>query len=135
MDAGIAFGKQYNLTLGVALTPAQMALLTSDMVWLVKQDVTLPNGSVQSVLVPQVYARVKKGDLDGSGALLSGNNLVLNSQNDLTNSGKILGREVTQINADTLNIGGFISGNQVNINARESISRPRGGYLCAERRR
>ncbi|NWA41857.1 hemagglutinin repeat-containing protein [Pseudomonas reactans] len=122
MDAGIAFGKQYNLTLGVALTPAQMALLTSDMVWLVKQDVTLPNGSVQSVLVPQVYARVKKGDLDGSGALLSGNNLVLNSQNDLTNSGKILGREVTQINADTLNNGGFIGGNQVNINARTDIN-------------
>ncbi|MFI3309376.1 two-partner secretion domain-containing protein, partial [Ewingella allii] len=122
MDAGIAFGKQYNLMLGVALTPAQMALLTSDMVWLVKQDVTLPNGSVQSVLVPQVYARVKKGDLDGSGALLSGNNLVLNSQNDLTNSGKILGREVTQINADTLNNGGFIGGNQVNINARTDIN-------------
>lgn len=60
MDAGVTFAKDYHLTPGVALTPEQMALLTSDMVWLVKQDVTLPDGSRQSVLVPQVYARVKK---------------------------------------------------------------------------
>ncbi len=61
MDAGVAFAKQYNLTVGVALTPAQMALLTSDMVWLVAREVTLTDGSVQQVLVPQVYARVKSG--------------------------------------------------------------------------
>lgn len=62
MDAGVAFAKQYNLTVGVALTPAQMALLTSDMVWLVAREVTLADGSVRHVLVPQVYARVKAGD-------------------------------------------------------------------------
>ncbi|WP_142838339.1 S-layer family protein, partial [Klebsiella pneumoniae] len=62
MDAGVTFAKQYNLMVGVALTPAQMALLTSDMVWLVAREVTLTDGSVQQVLVPQVYARVKAGD-------------------------------------------------------------------------
>ncbi|UWS34184.1 two-partner secretion domain-containing protein [Erwinia pyrifoliae] len=122
MDAGVTFAKDYHLTLGVALTPAQMALLTSDMVWLVRQDVTLPDGSQQSVLVPQVYARVKKGDLDGSGALLSGNNLVLNTGRDLTNGGKIAGREVTQINADTLNNSGIIGANRVNLNALTDIN-------------
>ncbi len=45
--------------------------LTSDMVWLVQQTVTLPDGSQQAVLVPQVYVRVRPGDLDGSGALTS----------------------------------------------------------------
>src|SRR5471032_689650 len=122
MDAGIAFGKNYTLTLGVALTPAQMALLTSDMVWLVKQDVTLPDGSVQSVLVPQVYARVKQGDLEGSGALLAGNNVALKTTHDLTNSGAILGREVTQLSADTLTNSGFIGGNRVRLNARIDIN-------------
>ncbi|MFO5928090.1 adhesin, partial [Klebsiella pneumoniae] len=34
MDAGVAFAKQYNLTVGVALTPAQMVLPASDMVFL-----------------------------------------------------------------------------------------------------
>ncbi|MGY3014234.1 adhesin HecA-like repeat protein [Ewingella americana] len=122
MDAGVTFGERYNLTLGVALTAEQMALLTSDMVWLVKQDITLPDGTVQSALVPQVYARVKKGDLEGSGALLSGNNVVLNSQRDITNSGNIVGREVTQINANTLTNSGFIGGNRLNINARTDIN-------------
>ncbi|HDV3413631.1 TPA: filamentous hemagglutinin, partial [Escherichia coli] len=63
MDAGIAFGKQYNLTPGVALTAEQMALLTGDIVWLVNTTVTLPDGSTQTVQVPQVYARVKPGDV------------------------------------------------------------------------
>ncbi|MCZ5750938.1 hypothetical protein O5207_05060 [Escherichia coli] len=49
MDAGIAFGKQYNLTPGVALTAEQMALLTDDIVWLVNTTVTLPDGSTQTV--------------------------------------------------------------------------------------
>ncbi|EJZ2567753.1 S-layer family protein, partial [Escherichia coli] len=64
MDAGIVFGKQYNLKPGVALTAEQMALLTGDIVWLVNTTVTLPDGSTQTVQVPQVYARVKPGDVN-----------------------------------------------------------------------
>jgi len=44
-------------------------------VWLVAQEVRLPNGSVQQALVPQVYARVRDGDLAPSGALIAGRNL------------------------------------------------------------
>ncbi|WP_336984957.1 hemagglutinin repeat-containing protein [Cedecea sp. USHLN005] len=130
MDAGVAFGKQYNLTPGVALTPQQMALLTSDMVWLVKQDVTLPDGSVQSVLVPQVYARVRPGDLDGSGALMSGGNIALNVKNDLTNSGHISGREITQITAENITNSGYLGGNRVSLQARTDINNI-GGTLQA----
>ncbi len=122
MDAGVTFGKDYNLTLGVALTAQQMALLTSDMVWLVKQTITLPDGTPQDVLVPQLYARVKSGDLDGSGALLAGNNISLNLSNDLTNSGQINGREVTQLTADSLNNSGFIGGDKVSLQARTDIN-------------
>ena len=33
MDNGITFAKRFNLTPGVALSPAQVAQLTSDIVW------------------------------------------------------------------------------------------------------
>ena len=65
MDAGLTFAKAMNLRPGIALSAEQMAQLTSDMVWLVTKEVTLADGSVQSVLVPQVYVRVQPGDLDG----------------------------------------------------------------------
>ncbi|WP_325911009.1 two-partner secretion domain-containing protein [Klebsiella aerogenes] len=122
MDAGVAFAKQYNLTVGVALTPAQMALLTSDMVWLVAREVTLTDGSVQQVLVPQVYARVKAGDLDGSGALLGGENVAFSVSRDVTNSGHIHSCGVTQLTAENIHNSGYIGGNQLTLNARTDIN-------------
>ncbi|ENZ8061145.1 two-partner secretion domain-containing protein [Klebsiella aerogenes] len=122
MDAGVAFAKQYNLTVGVALTPAQMALLTSDMVWLVAREITLTDGSVQQVLVPQVYARVKAGDLDGSGALLGGENVAFSVSRDVTNSGHIHSRGVTQLTAENIHNSGYIGGNQLTLNARTDIN-------------
>ncbi|WP_048696872.1 hemagglutinin repeat-containing protein, partial [Erwinia piriflorinigrans] len=44
------------------------------------------------------------------------------------NSGKIAGREVTQIDANTLNNSGFIGGNRVNLNALSDINNS-GGTL------
>lgn len=128
MNNGIAFGKEYGLELGVALTPAQMALLTTDMVWLVNQTVTLPDGSTQTVQVPQVYAKVKDGDLTGDGALLGGKQVVLNTRGDITNSGAIIGREVTQLTAQTLTNSGYIQGNRVDLRARQDIHNT-GGQL------
>ncbi|MEQ2019523.1 S-layer family protein, partial [Photorhabdus bodei] len=110
MDAGVAFGKQQQLTPGVALSPAQMALLTSDIIWLTNQTVTLPDGTTEVVTVPQVYARVRQGDLRSDGALLAGNTVALSSQGDITNSGTINGRDVTQLTANNLTNSGFIRG-------------------------
>ena len=96
MDAGIAFAREHNLTTGVSLSAEQMALLTSDMVWMVEQTVQLPDGSSQRVLVPQVYVRVKEGDVDGNGSLLAGNHVALQTAGDLNNSGSIAGRDTTE---------------------------------------
>ncbi|QIC88831.1 S-layer family protein [Serratia liquefaciens] len=87
MGQGLAFSQNYNLKIGVALTPEQMALLTQDILWLVNTTVTLPDGSQQDVLVPQVYARIQPGDLDGSGELIAGRNVNLNLGEGLFNSG------------------------------------------------
>ncbi|WP_301253515.1 hypothetical protein [Erwinia sp. PsM31] len=51
--------------------------------------VTSPNRTQQNVLVPQVYAKVKEGDLTGDGALFGGGSVALNAQKDITNSGTI----------------------------------------------
>uniref|UniRef100_UPI000AF15D4F hemagglutinin repeat-containing protein n=1 Tax=Limnohabitans sp. DM1 TaxID=1597955 RepID=UPI000AF15D4F len=40
MNSGLTYAQQWNLRPGIALSNAQMAQLTSDMVWLVSQDVT-----------------------------------------------------------------------------------------------
>jgi filamentous hemagglutinin len=89
LNAGAEFGRQYDLTIGVAFTEAQMSLLTTDMVWLVAQNVTLPDGTVQRVLVPQVYVRVADGDLRADGTLMAGASVTLQLQGNLTNSGSI----------------------------------------------
>ncbi|MGJ0481060.1 hemagglutinin repeat-containing protein [Pantoea agglomerans] len=123
MNEGIAFGKTYHLTPGVALTAEQMSHMTGDMVWLVTQTVQLADGSTQQVLVPQVYAMVQAGDVDSSGALLAGKNVSLKLSGDLTNSGRISGQQNTQILADNINnLGGIIQGNDVAVQARTDIN-------------
>ncbi|BEP41579.1 hemagglutinin repeat-containing protein [Variovorax sp. V15] len=124
MNAGVTFAKQYGLRPGVALTAAQMAQLTSDIVWLVEQTVTLPDGSAQRVLVPQVYVRVQPGDIDGSGALLSADSVKIKSSGDVTNKGTIAGRSLVSITADNVNNldGGRIAGGSVDIDARTNIN-------------
>jgi filamentous hemagglutinin len=129
MDAGIAYGKQLNLVPGVALTAEQMSLITGDMVWLVTQTVTLPDGSQQKVLVPQLFAKVQSGDLDGSGALLAGKNVSLNLSDDLNNSGRINARANTQVVAENINnLGGLIQGDSTALQARTDINNV-GGVL------
>lgn len=123
MDAAASFADTWNLRPGLALTPAQMAALTSDIVWLVEQDVALADGSTQKVLVPQVYVRVREGDLDGSGALLSGRNVDIALSGDLVNSGTIAGREVVRITAENVdNLSGRIHGGDVALQARNDLN-------------
>ncbi|EON5698826.1 hemagglutinin repeat-containing protein [Escherichia coli] len=131
MDAGIAFGKQYNLKPGVALTAEQMALLTGDIVWLVNTTVTLPDGSTQTVQVPQVYARVKPGDVNSAGALIAGRDMVMKLDGDLFNSGKQAGKQTVQLSAENIhNQAGTIQGANVSLTARTDINST-GGLLQA----
>ncbi|MBD9665678.1 filamentous hemagglutinin N-terminal domain-containing protein [Variovorax sp. VRV01] len=124
MNAGATFAKQYGLRPGIALTDAQMAQLTSDIVWLVEQTVTLPDGSTQRVLVPQVYVRVKEGDIDGSGALLSGRSVNMQFTGDITNdAGTIAGRNAVVLTGQNINnLGGRITGDDVSLTARNDLN-------------
>ncbi|WP_296223644.1 filamentous hemagglutinin N-terminal domain-containing protein, partial [Ralstonia sp. UBA689] len=122
IDNGVTYAKEWGLRPGVALTAAQMAQLTSDIVWLVEKDVTLPNGQTTKALVPQVYVRVKPGDLDGSGALIAGQSISLNLSGDVVNQGSIAGRDVVSITAENVkNLGGRITGGDVAVRARTDL--------------
>lgn len=58
--------------------------LTSDIVWLVSQNVTLADGSTQTVLVPQLYLRRVQGqDVQPTGSLIAGNNVDIQMQGNV----------------------------------------------------
>ncbi|NMM07118.1 filamentous hemagglutinin N-terminal domain-containing protein [Polaromonas sp.] len=134
MDSGLTFAKTHNLRPGIALSAAQMAQLTADIVWLVEQEVTLADGSRQKALVPQVYVRVREGDLNGSGALLAGKEININLTGNLTNSGTIAGRSIVALSADNLNnLAGRLNGDAVSVTARTDLNNI-GGTISANNR-
>ncbi|MDO9354446.1 MAG: nicotinamide-nucleotide amidohydrolase family protein, partial [Solirubrobacteraceae bacterium] len=122
LSAAVTHAKAHNLRPGIALTAAQMAQLTSDIVWLVEREVVLADGSKQKVLVPQLYVRVQDGDLKPDGALIAGDSVNLNLTGDLTNSGIIAGRTLVSLTAENLkNLGGRINGAAVALHARTDL--------------
>ncbi|WP_343239069.1 hemagglutinin repeat-containing protein, partial [Stenotrophomonas sp.] len=123
LESGATVAKGWGLRPGIALSAEQMAQLTSDIVWLVEQTITLADGSTTTALVPQVYLRVQPGDLDRNGALLAGANVDIKLQGDLVNQGDIAGRQLVSIDAGNIrNLSGAnISGQQVGLQARQDI--------------
>lgn len=131
LQSGTTFAKAHGLRPGVALSAAQMAKLTSDMVWLVEQNVTLPDGSVQAVLAPKLYVVARHGDLDAQGALLGADQIVFESDGDAYNSGTIAGRRLVKITAHDINhVAGNISGKAVGLEAKRDIN-VEGGTISA----
>uniref|UniRef100_UPI0035643F44 hemagglutinin repeat-containing protein n=1 Tax=Hydrogenophaga sp. TaxID=1904254 RepID=UPI0035643F44 len=132
MGAGATFAAAHQLRPGVALSAAQMAALTADIVWLVEQNITLADGSTTRALVPQVYVMVRPGDLHDSGALIAARDISLNLSGDLHNAGSIAGRRLTQISAENIhNLGGQIAGETTVLGARTDLNNT-GGSLSAQ---
>ncbi|MQQ99819.1 hemagglutinin repeat-containing protein [Glaciimonas soli] len=110
MDAGINYAQQFQLTPGIALSAEQMNSLTSDIVWLVSQNITLPDGTTQSVLVPVVYlSRLDAGDVSPTGSVMSGRNIDLSINGTLQNGGTLQSSNNTLIHATDINNTGTIS--------------------------
>ena len=123
MDNGLTVAKTFGLTPGIALSAEQVARLTSDIVWMENQTVTLSDGSTQTVLAPKVYALARKGDLNTSGGLISAEQVLLKLQNgNLTNSGTIAGRQAVLIQARNINSNGNIQADQIGLKAEKSIN-------------
>ena len=120
MESGLALPKP-SIAPGIALTGAQMAALTHDMVGMVEQDVTLPNGIHDRVLVPVVHlTRAHSEDLKPNGALIAGTDLQLQINGSLANSGTLMGSNRLAIAAtDIANRGGRIQSNDTSRQRRQ----------------
>lgn len=109
MNNGVTYAKEFSLTPGIGLSDAQMKQLTTDMVWLVSQTVTLPDGTQQSVLVPTLYlAQANTVDLQDSGALVAGNSVSMNATGNVNNSGHIVGDVATTVLGNNIVNSGVI---------------------------
>lgn len=120
MDSGIAYAREMNLTPGIALTKEQIAVLTSDIIWLEETDVTIA-GKTYKVLYPHVYLR-NNGDmkLDKEGNIISAKNLVIDAKNEIKNEGTLQGDTIILNSRDIENTGN-ITGSSVDLSALNDI--------------
>ncbi|OAU98986.1 hypothetical protein AO382_2253 [Moraxella catarrhalis] len=135
MDNGITAAKQFGYTLGNALTADQMANLTTDIVWLVKESITYTikdkDGNsitkTQDVLVPKLYLRsanIATGTLtpDGRYSAVSARNIDMQLTGNLDNNGNLIAKDTAAITANNVNNTGTIYGNFVAIKANNDIT-------------
>lgn len=126
MNNAVGVAQSFNLSVGVALTPAQMANLTQDIVWLV--NVTVDG---HQVLEPVVYLSAADAKrLAATGATIAGKNVILTASGDLTNNGTIAASQNAQLTASNLlNSGTISAGNNLSLTAAQNILN--GGTLHA----
>jgi len=123
MIAGVQMAQLFHYQLGIALTATQMAMLTSDIVWLVKQTVTLADGSTQDVLVPQVYLRANRLQVTGEGTLIAGTNVNYQTAGDILNNGTIAAKNTAVLAGNNINnLGGRVSGTDAVLQAQTDIN-------------
>jgi filamentous hemagglutinin len=122
MTSAVTVAQAWQLVPGIALTAAQIAQLTSDIVWLIESEVKLADGTTQKVLAPQLYLAPRTGDLSPGGALFAANNLQLNLTGDLTNAGTVAGRHIIQLAANNIHNLGTIRADSVSLAAQTDLN-------------
>jgi len=126
MTSGISFAQQYDLRLGIALSADQISHLTSDIVWMETQTVSLPDGTVENVLVPKVYLAHAGGDaVKANGALVTGDGVSIKTSDSIVNRGGLIdganGRTVLVAGQDIVNQGGAIKGGAMDLSAGRDV--------------
>ncbi|WP_165091195.1 beta strand repeat-containing protein, partial [Neisseria yangbaofengii] len=119
MQAGITFAREQQLTPGIALSPEQVARLTSDIVWLEPQTLTLIDGSTVTVLAPKVYLTVKPGDINAHGGLISADQLAMDGTGSIINSGTLAGRKIADLSATDITNSGVVQGGKVRLRGQD----------------
>ena len=126
LNNAASFAQQFGLRPGVSLSPEQVSHLTSDIVWLESQAVQLPDGSIETVLVPKVYlAHVDANAVKHSGALVTGATVTIDVSETIMNQGGVIdsgnGRTLLLAGEDIVNRGGTIKGGDVALQAGRDI--------------
>ena len=120
MNNGIRYAKQFNLVPGVGLTKEQMAELTTDLVWMVNQEITLPSGKKINVLTPKIYLASNRTQVTPTGSVISGDSIV-GSVKDMTNEGTVLAANLVNLYGQDLENKGLVFANNVNLNAKQKL--------------
>ena len=82
-------------------------------------------------MVPQVYIVGRNTDIDSRGAVISANDVIINTQGDMKNSGVIAGRNLTHLSANNIeNLGGKLQGRELYLFAKNRLDNL-GGELNA----
>ena len=120
MNNGVHYAKKLNLVPGVALTEKQMSELTTDLVWMVNQEVTLPSGKKMNVLTPKIYLASNRAQVTPTGSVISGDSIV-GSVKDMTNEGTVLAANLVNLYGQDLENKGLVFANNVNLNAKQKL--------------
>ncbi|MGV3346949.1 hemagglutinin repeat-containing protein [Bordetella sp. LUAb4] len=123
LAAGAEYASRFGVSVGTPLTAAHMRELTTDMVWLVKQEVTLADGSKQTVLAPQVYLVMENEASIGTRTLMAGRDVRIETDGDLLSSGAISARDNAALSARDIRIlsPGLVRADIVDLSARQDI--------------
>lgn len=125
MDNAIASKTELNLAPGIALSSAQVAALTHDIVWMEEQEVR-----GEKVLVPVLYLAQANNRLAPNGALIQGRDLNLISGGTLANQGTLRASNNLQVSAKNIGNSGLMEANErLSLLATESIRNAQGGIL------
>jgi filamentous hemagglutinin len=118
MDNATHVAQAMNLSVGVALTAAQVSALTQDVVWMVQQNV-----DGHEVLVPVVYLANGNLGLTAQGSVIAGKDVSIDASGSLSNGGLIQGQSSTLLTAqDLLNTGRISSDGLTAIAATNNIT-------------
>ncbi|MCU6498322.1 hemagglutinin repeat-containing protein [Rugamonas sp. A1-17] len=126
LTSGISVAQQYGLRPGIALSADQVSHLTSDIVWMETETVSLPDGTVENVLVPKVYlAHAGAGAVKASGALVTGDGVDIRTTDNIVNRGGLIdganGRTVLVAGQDIVNQGGTVKGGAMDLQAGRDV--------------
>jgi filamentous hemagglutinin len=117
MDAGTQEAQQFQLAVGVALTPEQIASLSQDMVWLVSEQV-----DGESVLVPVVYLSQQTANDVASGAVIQGTTVNLHASGNLVNTGTLQASQDATFKAgNLLNAGQLAAGGNLSVQTAQDL--------------
>ncbi|WP_223449907.1 MULTISPECIES: hemagglutinin repeat-containing protein [unclassified Pseudomonas] len=125
MDNAIASKTTLNLSPGIALSSAQVAALTHDIVWMEEQEVR-----GEKVLVPVLYLAQANNRLAPNGALIQGSDVTLISGGTLANQGTLRASANLQASGQNISNNGLMEANErLSLLATDSIRNAQGGIL------
>ena len=131
MNNGVHYAKKLNLVPGVALTEKQMSELTTDLVWMVNQEITLPSGKKLNVLTPKIYLASNRTQVTPTGSVISGDSIV-GTVKDMTNEGTVLAANLVNLYGQDLENKGLVFANNVNLNAKQKLVNLGGKIVAAD---